>query len=301
MMDCSMRSNGNGIVTDTMHNHAHARAFDMYCSTENKNLQNSLIRGGKLDGMEESDRPLALLIDGDNISFTLTRQIIEESSKYGQVMMKNVYGDWTLPNMQGWLSQVHEYALTPVQVLNNIKGKNATDSALIIDAMDILHDDVIQGFCIASSDSDYTTLATRIKAHGKPVIGIGSGTTHISFTNSCTKFIKTENLVPDQPDTSNKRTKTKPKNVSAKGGKENEEQKKMRELGESLVSAYDSINATLSTVNLADLGDYLSKIEPGFDVRNYGCKKLADLLNKFPDLFEMERKDNQKIIVTRKE
>ncbi|TFG54957.1 MAG: NYN domain-containing protein [Methanomassiliicoccus sp.] len=249
--------------------------------------------------MDELDRPLALLIDGDNISYTLIRQIIEESSKYGQVMMKQVYGDWTLPEMQGWISQFQEFAITPIQVFRNRKGKNATDSALIIDAMDILHDDVIQGYCIATSDSDYTTLALRIKAHGKSVIGIGAESTHISFTNACTKFIKTENLVPITSDSTGK--KSKKKVVSAVNDKSKNEQKRLKELSDSLVKAYDSLSATLSTVNLADLGDYMGKIEPGFDTRNYGCKKLADLIQKFPDLFEMERKQNQKIIITRKE
>lgn len=251
--------------------------------------------------MDEVNKPLALLIDGDNISYKLIKQIIEESSKYGQVMMKNVYGDWTIPNMQGWLSQLQEYALTPIQVLRNIKGKNSTDSALIIDTMDILHDNVIQGFCIASSDSDYSTLAMKIKAHGKIVIGIGSENTHISFTNACTKFVRTENLAPVVAEGIDEKSKKKSKTDSVSKDKTKDEKKRLDELGESLVNAYDSLSDISPTVNLADLGNYMCKIEPGFDTRNYGHKKLADLIKKFPDLFEMQRKNNQMIIVTKKE
>ena len=143
---------------------------------------------------EEKSRKIALLIDGDNAQPTLISDILAEVGKYGLITIRRIYGDWTTVNMAGWKKVLHENAIQPVQQFRYTVGKNATDSALIIDAMDILHGRLVDGFCIVSSDSDYTRLATRIREAGYFVMGIGKRSTPKAFINACNVFIYTENL-----------------------------------------------------------------------------------------------------------
>ena len=139
---------------------------------------------------------VALLIDGDNAQPSLIGKILAEVGKYGSITIRRIYGDWTTANMRGWNDTLNNNAIQPIQQFHYTTGKNATDSSLIIDAMDVLHGHLVEGFCIVSSDSDYTRLATRIREMGVFVMGIGKRTTPKAFVNACNVFIYTENLAP---------------------------------------------------------------------------------------------------------
>src|SRR5512136_790671 len=147
---------------------------------------------------EENTKRIVLLIDGDNAQPSLIGKILTEAGKYGSVTIRRIYGDWTKANMSGWKETLNNYAIQPIQQFRYTIGKNATDSALIIDAMDILHSRLVDGFCVVSSDSDYPRLATRIREMGIFVMGIGKKKTPKAFVNACNIFIYTENLVPHE-------------------------------------------------------------------------------------------------------
>ena len=143
---------------------------------------------------------VAVLIDGDNAQASLLPQILAEVNKFGLITIKRIYGDWTTTNMNSWKESLHKYAIQPIQQFRYTTGKNATDSAMIIDAMDILHEKSVEGFCLVSSDSDYTRLATRIRESGIFVMGIGEKKTPKPFVNACNVFVYTENLIPEAKD-----------------------------------------------------------------------------------------------------
>ncbi len=145
--------------------------------------------------LQDTERHLAMLIDGDNAQHALLQQMFEEANRYGDVTIRRAYGDWTQINMSGWRDAMLAHAIQPIQQFRYTIGKNATDSALIIDAMDILYSGTVQGFCIVSSDSDYTRLCTRIRESGMFVMGIGRQQTPAAFTNACNIFVHVENLV----------------------------------------------------------------------------------------------------------
>ena len=145
---------------------------------------------------ENTANKIALLIDGDNAQPSLINKILTEAGKYGSITIRRIYGDWTTANMKGWKDTLNNNAIQPIQQFRYTTGKNATDSAMIIDAMDILHSDQVDGFCLVSSDSDYTRLATRIREMGYFVVGIGKQITPKAFVNACNLFIYTENLMP---------------------------------------------------------------------------------------------------------
>src|SRR6476660_7345400 len=144
--------------------------------------------------MEIKNQKIALLVDGDNAQAKIMDLILEEASKYGKVTIRRVYGDWTTQHMNHWKGLLNEMAFNPIQKFSYTQGKNSTDSALIIDAMDILHDELVDGFCIVSSDSDYTGLAKRIREEGIFVMGIGEKKTPNAFVKSCEIFTFVENL-----------------------------------------------------------------------------------------------------------
>ncbi|HUV16805.1 MAG TPA: NYN domain-containing protein, partial [Pelolinea sp.] len=159
-------------------------------------------------------RRLAILIDGDNAQPSLLEKMLSEASKYGTVTVRRTYGDWTTSNMGGWKDTLQTHAIQPIQQFRYTIGKNATDSAMIIDAMDLLHSGTVDAFCLVSSDSDYTRLATRIREKGFFVMGIGQKKTPRAFVNACDVFVYTENLVPPKPQkkrTSRKKDTTEPK------------------------------------------------------------------------------------------
>lgn len=241
-----------------------------------------------LDSSEVIHKRIAMLIDGDNAQPKLIEKMIRETEKFGIVTIRKIYGDWTTPQMNSWKESLHRFAIQPVQQFRYTAGKNNTDSALIIDAMDILHSKLVDGFSIVSSDSDYTRLATRIREEGLMVIGIGQKKTPEAFIKACDRFIFTENI-RGEVETTPARPQTE-KTV-----------RKKRELLRLLREAYDMCVRDDEWVHLAILGEAIRKIEPGFDPRTYGQKRLITLIEAFPKQItvkKMEEKDPSAIYIS---
>jgi hypothetical protein len=234
---------------------------------------------------EEKSRKVALLIDGDNAQPLLIGDILAEVGKYGLITIRRIYGDWTTVNMAGWKKALHENAIQPVQQFRYTVGKNATDSALIIDAMDILHSRLVDGFCIVSSDSDYTRLATRIREAGFFVMGIGKRSTPKAFVNACNVFIYTENLGPREKER-RRRTGTTEK------ASEDQRPRGYNPLP-LLKAAVDMAIDEDGWAKLSAIGFYLRQLDPGFDPRTYGFRQLSQLFKAYPEVFEL-RLENEK-------
>lgn len=232
---------------------------------------------------------LAVLIDADNIPYSNIKGMMEEIAKYGTPTFKRIYGDWTKPTLTGWKSVLLENAITPVQQYSYTIGKNSSDSALIIDAMDILYTGRVDGFCIVSSDSDFTRLATRLREAGMLVFGIGEKKTPSPFIASCNKFIYIEIL------------KKRDKPVVVNTGSKKIEKKPLKKSVPNILPAVtvedidteltklisDSISDLAEEdgwVYLGVLGNLILKKKPDFDPRNYGYKKLIDLIKKIKDI-----------------
>jgi len=227
---------------------------------------------------------LAVLIDGDNIPSAFVKEMMEEIAKYGNPTIKRIYGDWTKPNLSKWKNILLENAITPIQQYGYTSGKNATDSAMIIDAMDILYSEKVNGFCIVSSDSDFTRLATRLREAGMQVIGIGEKKTPNPFIVACDKFIYIEIL----------KTKTKEK-VS-----EDEKELDKETFDKISQNEIKLIATTITDLSddegwafLGDVGSLLQKKRPNFDPRNYGFQKLTPLIKSIGK-FEIEQRESQK-------
>ena len=225
---------------------------------------------------ETSMNKIAILIDGDNAQASLIEKVLAETGKYGTVTFRRIYGDWTKPNMQSWKGTLNSNAIQPIQQFRYTTGKNSTDSAMIIDAMDILHNDMVDGFCLVSSDSDYTRLATRIREEGYFVMGIGKEMTPKTFVKACNVFIYTENLVPRKPAS---REKTTDKEKSSKS--------MMIDPVPLLKGAYDMAVQEDGWANLGTIGFYLHQLDPGFDPRTYGFNQLNQLFRKYSNQFEL--------------
>lgn len=246
------------------------------------------------------DLRLAVLIDADNVPYSNVKGMLEEIAKYGIPTFKRIYGDWTKPTVAGWKSVLLESAITPIQQYSYTTGKNATDSAMIIDAMDILYTGRVDGFCIVSSDSDFTRLAIRLREAGMRVYGIGEKKTPIPFITACEKFIYLEILKPSEspvriPATTKAKSKSKSK---AKSDVTVVPVLSAVEIANRHLSKIisDSIN-DLADENgwafLGDLGNLILKKQPDFDPRNYGFKKLVPLLKTF-DQFEIDERESGK-------
>jgi uncharacterized LabA/DUF88 family protein len=249
-----------------------------------------------MDEKRIEDRQLAFLVDGDNAQATMIEEMLAEVSKYGSVIIRRVYGNWTAGGqVNSWKTKLKEYALTPYQQFPNISNryvtKNATDIALIIDAMDILHDGIVKGFVIVSSDSDYTSLAIKIREHGLFVIGIGKKETHDSFRRACDVFVSTENLGKEEEE-----EKEAPK--APKG--QARPRKTPRDAIDILNRAFDyAVNDDGRALN-GDIGAALRRLDPAFDTRTYGKASLLNLIDELDDVFEVERADHGAIYVRRK-
>ena len=226
---------------------------------------------------------VALLIDGDNAQPSLIGSIITETAKYGSITIRRVYGDWTTASMSGWKNALNNFAIQPIQQFRYTIGKNATDSAMIIDAMDILHGHQVGGFCLVSSDSDYTRLATRIREHGVFVMGIGKKSTPKAFVNACNIFIQTENLAPQQQAPRGRR--------DAKVLDTKSEQPKELDPLPLLKGAYEMAMQEDGWANLASMGFYLRQLDPSFDPRTYGFKQLSQLVKSHSHSFELKFKE----------
>lgn len=258
--------------------------------------------------IEEKTRKVALLIDGDNAQPSLIGQILAEAGKYGLVTIRRIYGDWTTVNMSGWKSALNDNAIQPIQQFRYTIGKNATDSAMIIDAMDILHGHLVDGFCLVSSDSDYTRLATRIREMGFFVMGVGKRSTPKAFVNGCNIFIYTENLVPRRSEREPRRRDRggSGRKGGAKEAKEAKEPKEEREEPEEraegsgkfdpvplLKGALDMAVHEDGWANLGEIGFYLRQLDPGFDPRTYGFKQLSQLIKSQENLFEVRSRADE--------
>jgi len=225
----------------------------------------------------------AVLIDGDNAKASLLTQILAEVSKAGLITIKRIYGDWTTTNMNQWKESLHKHAIQPMQQFMYTTGKNATDSAMIIDAMDLLHSNDVQGFCIVSSDSDYTRLATRIRENGLFVIGVGEGKTPKAFVNACNQFIYCENLaVAGEPQKGGKRRKKKEKDQETSGPLT------------LLIQGFETSAKEEEWTYLATMGSSLRQLDPAFDPRTYGHQKLQSLLKDYPETFVIKLDKSKK-------
>ncbi len=225
-------------------------------------------------------RKIAILIDGDNAQASLLPQMLVEAGKYGQVTVRRIYGDWTTSSMNSWKNILNYHAFQPVQQFRYTVGKNATDSAMIIDAMDILHSNVVDGFCLVSSDSDYTRLATRIRETGIFVMGIGEKKTPKPFVNACDVFVYTENLTPTP-----KTSKSRSTRSASKKKKEEPEPIPM------LKQAFDMAVREDGWASLAMIGNALYQLDPAFDPRTYGHKQLSRLIKNYKTYFEVRAQE----------
>ena len=243
------------------------------------------------------DLRLAVLIDADNVPYSNIKGMLEEIAKYGTPTFKRIYADWTKPTVSGWKSVLLEYAVTPIHQYSYTTGKNATDSAMIIDAMDILYSGRVDGFCIISSDSDFTRLATRLREAGMKVFGLGEKKTPTAFISACDKFIYIEILAKDKTAEEEVITpsRAKPKTVDTRG--ETNGKQPISPITKNLVKLIsDSINDLADESGwtfLGDLGNLLLKKQPNFDPRNYGVNKLFLLLKSMKQ-FEVEKRDTGK-------
>jgi uncharacterized protein (TIGR00288 family) len=220
--------------------------------------------------MTEKFQSIAMLIDAENISHSFLEDISENIALYGVVSVRRIYGDWTSEKMKGWKSLLLEYAIQPIQQFSNTIGKNSTDSALIIDAMDLLYIQHIDCFCIVSSDSDFTRLASRIREQGKYVVGIGEKKTPTSFVNACNEFIHIE-----------------PPNKERK-----EEQKTHEKQGRTevlLEKAVDQLADASGWVMLSQLMQYIRQVKPDFDLRELGVRKPLDYFTSRKDKYRVQK------------
>ncbi|MFT6829202.1 MAG: hypothetical protein ACJAV6_000015 [Candidatus Paceibacteria bacterium] len=250
-----------------------------------KNIFRSFFSKSAYTNTMKTDQNLAVLIDADNIPSAYVKEMMEEIAKYGKPTVKRIYGDWTKPQVTKWKNILLENALSPIQQYGYTTGKGATDSAMIIDAMDILYSDKVDGFCIASSDSDFTRLAMRLREAGKHVIGIGEKKTPEPFIVACDRFIYLEILkVQNEEETKpGKKTKTSKETIDSISVK----------LIQTLRTTIDDLADEDGWAYLGDVGNLLQKKQPNFDARNYGFQKLTRLIDS-TGKFEIEKRENQK-------
>lgn len=228
---------------------------------------------------------LAVLIDGDNIPAGNVKEMMEEIAKYGNPTIKRIYGDWTKPNLNKWKKVLLENAITPIQQYSYTVGKNATDSAMIIDAMDILYSNKVEGFCLVSSDSDFTRLATRLREARMQVIGIGEKKTPNPFIVACDKFIYIEILKSRDTQKDN----TDDEGDDAKTNKKSLVDNITRHVIQLIKTSIEDLSDEDGWAFLGDVGSLIQKKRPNFDSRNYGFQKLTPLIKSIGE-FEVEER-----------
>ncbi|MEO8146774.1 MAG: NYN domain-containing protein [Bacteroidia bacterium] len=231
---------------------------------------------------------LAVLIDADNMPYSNVKGMMEEIAKYGTPTFKRIYGDWTKPTLSGWKTVLLENAITPIQQYSYTTGKNSSDSAMIIDAMDILYSGKTDGFCIVSSDSDFTRLAIRLREAGMKVIGIGQKKTPTPFMSACDKFIYIE-IIGMSP------VIDEEEDVKEKSTKENKQAiiKVDKEVINLIAATVTDLADESGWAFLGDVGNLLIKKQPNFDPRNYGFYKLTPLIKSLHQ-FETDERDTDK-------
>jgi uncharacterized LabA/DUF88 family protein len=234
----------------------------------------------------EKEIKLAVLIDGDNIASDYVKEMMEEIAKYGTPTIKRIYGDWTKPTLSKWKKVLLTNAIIPIQQYSYTIGKNATDSAMIIDAMDVLYSGQVNGFCLVSSDSDFTRLATRLREAGMKVFGIGEKKTPNPFIVACDKFIYIEIL----------KNQSKRSETSINRGKTSRKSN-VEDITPEVITLISTTISDLADDDgwafLGDVGSLLLKKQPNFDSRNYGFEKLTPLIASIGK-FDIETRENQK-------
>ena len=273
---------------------------------------------------QRGERRLAVLIDGDNAQATQIEHILKEVVRYGVVTIRRIYGDWTTPQLDSWKKKLPVHAIQPVQQFRNTVGKNATDSAMIIDAMDILYAGTVGGFIIVSSDSDYTKLAIRLREAGMEVIGIGKNHTPKPFVNACNEFRYVENIMKSYEPTSSRRSRGRRR----RGGDDDSrpasngappaagEQDAVAddtaadapddgpvgsddELVAIVTEAMEMVDQEGAWVDLRKVANNLKKLDPAFDTRTFGSTKLSKLLQMRDEVFEVKRDRARRRIMVR--
>lgn len=233
---------------------------------------------------------LAVLIDADNISAKFAEAMFEEIASLGEASIRRIYGDFAGGGPQGWTKdKLAAMAIVPHQQFANTTGKNASDIALVIDAMDILHSGRFDGFVLISSDSDFTRLASRIREQGLDVFGMGMRKTPAAFVKACKRFIYVENLIPDAG---------KPKTKPAKPIDSDQAPAALDDPTKLVIRAMDAINQDDEWFTLGQIGQYIIAANPDFDTRSYGKSKLSDLIATLK-LFETRRGDGNQLLVRR--
>ncbi len=244
---------------------------------------------------------LAVLIDADNVPYSNVKGMMEEIAKFGSPTTKRIYADWTKPNANGWKNVLLEHAITPVQQYSYTIGKNSSDSALIIDAMDLLYTGKLDGFCIVSSDSDFTRLAIRLRESGMKVIGIGEKKTPNSLIAACDRFIYIEVL-----DGATKKKAKKTSATSTDSDSKKKSTKAVEKVAEKTLSKIDDdiielIGTTIEDIAdddgwafLGDVGNMIVRLRPEFDARNYGFAKLTPMLKSMSDILEIDERESDK-------
>lgn len=228
---------------------------------------------------EESQPKLAVLIDADNAQAAIIDALLAEIAKYGVASVKRIYGDWTQPQLNSWKPVLLQHSIQPIQQFGYTKGKNATDSALIIDAMDLLYTKRFDGFCLVSSDSDFTRLAARLREEGLVVYGFGEQKTPQPFVSACDRFIYTEVL--------RQQGEVTPEVVIPETPNQPIEKDKLIDL---VGNAVDAVSGDDGWAHLGAVGSNINKLSPGFDSRLFGFKKFSELVKSFPDAFEVEER-----------
>lgn len=245
----------------------------------------------------------AVIIDADNAQASLISQILKEVSRYGKITIRRIYGDWTIPQLEPWKKLLPQHAIQPIQQFRNTVGKNATDSAMIIDAMDILFDGNIEGFAIVSSDSDYTRLAIRIREEGKFVLGLGKRHTPAPFVKACDQFVYTENLEKSlrSYSSSQRKKSTYAKDTSEKSSSKVEDPSFDDELS-LLEQAFDMVEDEDGYTYLSEIGKALRKLDPAFDLRTYGYSQLSKMIKAHDNVFELlqDKKNGPSPVYVRK-
>ena len=236
----------------------------------------------KAETQYQNQLKLAVLVDADNTQASIIDGLLAEVAKYGVASVKRIYGDWTSTNLRSWKEKLLEYAIQPVQQFSYTTGKNSTDSAMIIDAMDLLYTESLDGFCVVSSDSDFTRIAMRLREDGKLVIGFGQKKTPKPFVAACDKFIYTEILREGEEDSGVAKPEAPKQSTDLKGD---------RRVANLLRSAVEDAADEFGWAYLGEVGTYVANRQPEFDPRNYGYRKLGDLI-KASGLFEIEERDN---------
>jgi uncharacterized LabA/DUF88 family protein len=234
------------------------------------------------------DLRMAVLIDADNVPYANVKGMMEEIAKYGTPTFKRIYADWTKPTVSGWKKVLLENAITPIQQYSYSTGKNSSDSAMIIDAMDILYSGKVDGFCIVSSDSDFTRLAIRLREAGMKVIGMGEKKTLTPFISACDKFIYLEILGGKEPKEADGE-KAVPVPAESKETVSKVDKKLIKLISQSINDLADESGWTF----LGELGNLILKKQPDFDSRNYGFPKMASLIKSI-NSFELDQRDTGK-------